>query len=115
MSDVLAALGDLAHRLDADLEMGVRELAKHRFRGLLGLDPAAPERQVRDQKQSSDRHFAGESPDEQGGRLHVDRQSALLVELGLESLVKLPKAIIRSMNDSGAVIQAFFNNYLGNE
>lgn len=39
--DVLSPLGDLAHRLDADLDVQVGVLVEHRPRGVARLDAAA--------------------------------------------------------------------------
>src|SRR4051794_38345735 len=102
MPDVLAAFGDLAHRLDADFQVQIRVLAKDLPGRLAGLDAVSPEREIRNQEERSDRNFAGEAPDEECRGFHFDCQRPFLVELRLELVVELPKPVIGSMDDSGS-------------
>src|SRR5690606_25562591 len=67
MPNMLPPLGDLAHRLDADLDVVVGVLVEHGSGRLAGLDAAALQRQVGDEQQRADGNLAGEAHREQRG------------------------------------------------
>ncbi len=115
MSDLLSAIGDLAHGANADLKVLIRKLFEYRGGGTLGFDPPAPEREIGHKQQGPDRHLACKAHHKQGGRFHVDAQRALMIEVRLEFVVEFPKPVVRGVHDSRAIIDAFFDENFGHE
>src|SRR5690606_5093102 len=104
--DVLPPLGDLAHGLDAELDVQVGEPPEHAAGRVARLDAAAVQRQGGDQQERAARHLRRETAREQRRRLHVDRESPLVVERLLVLLVALPEARVGRVYHAGAVVVA---------
>src|SRR5260221_329896 len=86
--NVLAALGDLAHRFDADLKVEIGVLRKTGLALFPCLDPFARKGEMGDQKQRADGSFARKTADEKSSGFHLDRQGPLFIELRFEAVVE---------------------------
>src|SRR5947199_10095 len=115
MSDLFTAVGDLAHRLDADLEVLIRILTKDRAGRLLRLDAPSPEREIGHEKQRSDRNFASKSSHKECRRFHFNRQGPFVVKLRFEFIVELPETIVGRMNHARSVVESFLDEDLRDE